>query len=70
MAFLLFIIGFLLFILGLGFLFQPQLILRLNAFVRDNFLKDSIVLLSHRRIGIILLLLSFILLAMTLKVHH
>ena len=70
MALLLFIIGFLLFVLGLGYLFQPQLILRLNAFIRDTFLKDSIVLLSHRRIGIILLLLSFILLAMTLKVPH
>jgi len=67
MAFLQLLVGFLLFVLGLGYLFQPRLILRLNAFIRDNFLKDSIVLLSHRRIGILLLMLSFILLAMTLK---
>jgi hypothetical protein len=69
MAFVQLIIGFILFVLGIGYLFRPQLILRLNAFIRDNFLKDSIVLLSHRRIGMMLLLLSFILIAMTLKVH-
>jgi hypothetical protein len=69
MALVKLLIGFLLFLLGLGYLFQPQLILRLHAFIRENFLKDSVVLLSHRRIGILLLLLSFILLAITLKTH-
>jgi hypothetical protein len=69
MAFVKLLIGFLLFVLGLGYLFQPQLIMRLHAFIRENFLKDSVVLLSHRRIGILLLLLSFILLAITLKAH-
>ena len=69
MAFVKLLIGFLLFVLGLGYLFQPQLIMRLHAFIRENLLKDSVVLLSHRRIGILLLLLSFILLAITLKAH-
>ena len=69
MAFLLLIIGFIMFVLGLGYLFHPQLILRFNALMRDSFFKDSVVLLSHRRVGIILLLLSFILLAFTLKIH-
>ena len=30
------ILGFILFVLGLGYLFQPQLIMRFNAFVRDT----------------------------------
>ena len=70
MAFLLLIVGFVLFALGLGYLFQPQLILRFNALMRDAFFKDSVVLLSHRRVGTVLLLLSFILLALTLMVPH
>ena len=67
MAPLLLIVGFSLFLLGIGYLFMPQVILRFNAFVRDTFLKDSIVLLSHRRVGIILLLISFIVLTLTLR---
>ena len=67
MTFLLLILGFFLFILGLGYLYKPQLILRFNAFFRDTFFKDSIVLLSNRRIGLILLMLSFILLLITLR---
>jgi hypothetical protein len=69
MTFLLLVIGFALFTLGLGYLFQPNLVLRFNAFIRDTFFKDSIVLLSHRRVGIILLLISFIFLALILQVH-
>ena len=68
MAILQLIIGFAMFILGLGYLFKPQVILVFNAFMRDTFFKDSIVLLSNRRVGILLLLLSFILLAL-IKVH-
>jgi hypothetical protein len=64
MPLLLLIIGFVLFFLGLGYLFQPQLILRFNAFMRDTFFKDSLALLYNRRVGIYLVLLSFILLAL------
>lgn len=65
MAFMFLVFGFFLFVLGLGYLFKPQWILRFNAFARDTFFKDSIVLLSNRRVGVTLLLLSFILLVMT-----
>jgi hypothetical protein len=68
MDLLLLLAGFGMFILGLGYLFKPQLVLRFNAFVRETFFKDSVVLLSHRRIGIMLLLVSFIFLVLTLRV--
>jgi hypothetical protein len=65
---LLFIIGCALLVVGLGYLFQPGLILRMNAFFRETLFKDSVVLLSNRRVGIVLLLISCILIALTLKV--
>jgi hypothetical protein len=69
MAFILLVIGFALFVLGLGYLYRPQWVLRFNAFFRDTFFKDSIVLLSNRRVGMLLLLLSFIFLALTLRIN-
>ena len=64
------LIGSFLFVLGLGYLFKPQLVLRFNAFMRDRLLRDSYVLLENRKTGAILLLLSFIFLAMTLRSRH
>jgi len=60
-------LGFLLLILGMGYLFDPKAIMRLNAFVRDNLFKDSHVLLNGKRIGYILLFLGFILLIFSFK---
>jgi len=70
MALLQLIVGFILFGLGLGYLFLPQLILKFNALIRDTFFKDSVVLLSNRRVGIVLLLLSFILIALAVPGHR
>jgi hypothetical protein len=70
MALLQLIVGFILFALGLGYLFLPQLILKFNALIRDTFFKDSVVLLSHRRVGILLLLLSFIFIALSIPIHR
>lgn len=66
MKFLQIIVGFLFFILGLGYLFNPPLILQMNAFIREYVVRDSVVLLRHRRVGLLLLFLSFILIALTL----
>jgi uncharacterized membrane protein len=57
-------LGFLLVILGLGYLFDPKAILRLNAVMRDVFFRDSHVLLKGKKIGILLLFLGFVLLAL------
>lgn len=70
MALLQLIVGFILFVLGLGYLFVPQMILKFNALMRDTFFKDSVALLSHRRVGIVLLLLSFIFIALAVPLRH
>jgi len=57
-------LGVLLVVLGLGYLFDPKAILRLNAFMRNRFFKDSHVLLNGNRIGYLLLCCGFLLLAL------
>ena len=59
--------SFLLIVLGLGYLLDPKTILRINAFMREQFFKDSFVLLNGRRIGSILLFIGFLLLILTYK---
>ena len=58
-------LGFLFVVLGLGYLLDPQAIIRMNAFARDHFFKDSYALLNGKRIGIALLVIGFILLALS-----
>ena len=57
-------LGILLVVIGLGYLFDPKAILRLNAFMRDNLFKDSHVLLNGKRVGYLLLSIGFLLLAL------
>lgn len=64
------LVGFVLFLLGWGYFFYPQLILRLNAFARERLFKDSVVILSHRRIGVTLLLIAIIFMVLTLHGPH
>ena len=59
-------LGFLMVVLGLGYLFDSKAILRLNAFIRDNLFRDSYVLLKGKRIGISLLFIGFLLLSISL----
>jgi hypothetical protein len=65
MAFFLLICGFLLFLLGLAYVFSPKLVLRFNAFARETFFKDSTVLLANRRVGTLLLLVAFVLIILS-----
>ena len=58
------LLGFLLVVFGLGYLFDPKAILRINATMRDVFFKDSHVLLNGKRIGSLLIVLGFVLLAL------
>ncbi len=59
--------GFCLFILGLSYLFRPGLVLRFNAFMRNFFFHDSFVLLDRRRIGFVLLVVSFFMMLLALR---
>ena len=58
------LLGFLLVVIGAGYLLDPKAILRFNAFMRDRLFKDSYVLLDGKRIGYLLIIIGFILLAL------
>lgn len=60
-------VGMLLVVLGLGYLFHPESIIKFNAFMRENIFKDTHVLLSSKRIGSVLLVVGFILLILTFQ---
>ena len=57
-------LGFLLVVIGLGYLFDPKAILRMNAVIRETLFKDSHVLLNGKVIGSWLIFIGFILLAL------
>jgi uncharacterized protein YjeT (DUF2065 family) len=57
-------LGFLLVLIGLGYLLDPQAILRVNAFMRDVLFKDAHVLLKGKKIGSWLVLMGFVLIAL------
>ena len=54
------IIGLLFFALGLGYLYRPDIIHRMNAVIRDYFLNDSLIALERRKWGMFFLLVSFL----------
>lgn len=45
---------------GLGYLYRPDIISRLNAFFRDSIFNDSHINLERRKWGVFFLLLAFI----------
>ena len=57
-------LGFLLVVLGLGYLSDPKAILKLNLIMRETLFKDSHVLLNGKKIGGWLIFIGFILLAL------
>ena len=56
--------GVIFFILGLGYLYRPDLIERMNALIREYLLNDAHVALERRKWGMFFLLISFLLLSM------
>ena len=53
-------IGVLAFLLGLGYLYRPDLIWRMNALLREYFLNDAHIALERKKWGIFFLLLGFL----------
>lgn len=45
-------------ILGLGYLFRPDLITRINRVLREYLLNDSYIALERKKWGLLMLLLS------------
>jgi uncharacterized protein YjeT (DUF2065 family) len=56
--------GLVLVLLGLGYVYRPGAIERLNKLIRDTFLNDSYVALHRKNWGFLLLLLGGVLLYM------
>ena len=46
-------------LLGLGYLYRPDLIERLNAVLRDYILNDAYIALERKKWGMFFLLISF-----------
>ena len=48
------------FMLGLGYLYRPDLIERMNAFLRETLFNDAYLALERRKWGVFFLLLSLL----------
>lgn len=51
-------------VLGLGYLYRPDLIERMNAVLRNYILNDAYIALERRKWGMFFLLMSFLFLYM------
>ena len=60
------LIGALSALLGLGYLYRPDLIERMNAFLRETLLNDAHIALERRKWGAFFLLIGFLFLYMGL----
>jgi hypothetical protein len=58
------IVGLISGMLGLGYLYRPDLIERMNAVLRDYVLNDAYIALERRKWGMFFLLVSFLFLYM------
>jgi len=63
-SFIKLVIGVLCFLLGLGYLYRPDLIERMNAFLRETVLNDAHIALERRKWGAFFLLTGFLFLYM------
>ena len=53
-------VGFVSLLLGLGYLYRPDLIERMNALLRDYVLNDAYIALERRKWGMFFLLVAFL----------
>jgi uncharacterized membrane protein len=60
------LIGLLCLLLGLGYLYRPDLIERMNAIIRETLLNDAHIALERRKWGAFFLLTAFLFLYMGL----
>ena len=54
------VVGLLSGLMGLGYLYRPDLIERMNAVLRDYVLNDAYIALERRKWGMFFLLVSFL----------
>lgn len=58
------LVGLVSLLIGLGYLYRPDLIERMNAVLRDYLLNDAYIALERRKWGMFFLLVSFLFLYM------
>lgn len=56
--------GFLFVLLGLGYIYKPGVIERINSIIRETFINDSYVALHRRKWGFLLLVIGGLLIYM------
>lgn len=57
-------VGFISLLLGLGYLYRPDLIERMNALLREYLLNDAYIALERKKWGAFFLLVAFLFLYM------
>lgn len=57
-------VGFISLMLGLGYLYRPDLIERMNALLREYLLNDAYIALERKKWGAFFLLVAFLFLYM------
>ena len=56
--------GLMFLVLGLGYLYRPDLVARMNALLREYLLNDAYIALERKKWGFFFLLISFLFLYM------
>ena len=54
--------GLLFLLAGIGYLYSPAIIMRINEFMKNRVFNDNIIIHHRRKIGIALVLIGFIVL--------
>ncbi len=62
MLFVKIVFSLVLLFLGLCYLYQPHIIIRINEWVREILLNDELLINHRKKIGLILILISLLLL--------
>jgi uncharacterized protein YjeT (DUF2065 family) len=53
-------IGLIFLLLGMGYLYRPDLIARMNALLREYILNDAYIALERKKWGVFFLLIGFL----------
>jgi len=61
------IIGLLLLAAGMGYLYRPNTVMKLNEWIKKHIFNDQILIHHRRKIGLAMLLLGFLLLYFGVK---
>jgi uncharacterized protein YjeT (DUF2065 family) len=59
--------GLVLLLLGLGYIYEPEVVERLNRLLKETLLNDSYVALHRKKWGVLLVLIGFLLVYMGLS---